>query len=113
MLKDQDQAIRIEYTGKLAGDEIKFARKVGDIATTEIVAKRVKEPAMGGTMMMDRRDARILRSRNLSGVGFCSGHNFNIRRRLPGVFVPVNRQHPWEQLNFIVEELESPSPAAE
>jgi hypothetical protein len=53
MLKNQDQDIRIEYKGKLAGDEIKFTRKVGDIATTEIVAKRVKEPAAGGAMMMD------------------------------------------------------------
>jgi hypothetical protein len=35
-----DQEIRIEYTGKLAGDQIKFTRKVGDIATMEIVAKR-------------------------------------------------------------------------
>jgi FKBP-type peptidyl-prolyl cis-trans isomerase 2 len=42
-LKIQDQDIRIDYTGKLAGDEIKFTRKVGDFATTEIVARREKE----------------------------------------------------------------------
>jgi FKBP-type peptidyl-prolyl cis-trans isomerase 2 len=50
MLKFQDQEIRIDYTGKLAGDEIKFTRKVGDFATTEIVAKREKEaaPAVAG-----------------------------------------------------------------
>jgi FKBP-type peptidyl-prolyl cis-trans isomerase 2 len=41
-LKFQDQDIRIEYNGKIAGDEIKFTRKVGDFATTEIVAKREK-----------------------------------------------------------------------
>jgi hypothetical protein len=35
-------AIRIEYTGKIAGDEIKFTRKVGDFATEEFVAKREK-----------------------------------------------------------------------
>jgi F5/8 type C domain len=35
-----DQEIRIEYTGKLAGDQIKFTRKVGDFATMEVVAKR-------------------------------------------------------------------------
>ena len=44
-LKIQDQDIRIEYTGKIAGDEIKFTRKVGDFATTEIVAKREKASA--------------------------------------------------------------------
>jgi hypothetical protein len=38
------QEISIEYTGKMNGDdEIKFTRKVGDFATEEIVAKRVKE----------------------------------------------------------------------
>jgi hypothetical protein len=34
--------IRIVYTGKIAGDEIKFSRHVGDYATEELVAKRVK-----------------------------------------------------------------------
>jgi hypothetical protein len=34
--------IEITYTGKIAGDEIKFTRKVGDFATEELVAKRVK-----------------------------------------------------------------------
>jgi starvation-inducible outer membrane lipoprotein len=43
-----DQEIRIEYKGKLAGDEIKFTRKVGDFATTEIIAKRVKAPSIAG-----------------------------------------------------------------
>ncbi len=37
-----DMAIRIEYTGKLAGDQIKFTRKVGEFATEEAVATRVK-----------------------------------------------------------------------
>ena len=45
LLKFQDMEIRIEYTGKLAGDEIKFSRKVGDFATEELVAKRVKPAA--------------------------------------------------------------------
>ena len=44
-LKFQDQDIRIEYKGKLAGDEIKFTRHVGDVATEEMVARRVKEAA--------------------------------------------------------------------
>lgn len=34
--------IAIAYTGKPAGDEIKFTRKVGDFATEELVAKRAK-----------------------------------------------------------------------
>ncbi len=42
-LKFQDNEIRIEYTGKVAGDEIKFHRKVGDFAEEDFVAKRVKE----------------------------------------------------------------------
>ncbi|HVS54110.1 MAG TPA: hypothetical protein VHD62_17270 [Opitutaceae bacterium] len=44
-LKFQDQEIRIEYKGKVAGDELKLHRKVGDFAEYDIVAKRVKEDA--------------------------------------------------------------------
>jgi hypothetical protein len=43
MLDFQGNQVSITYTGKLAGDEIKFTRKVGDFATEEFVAKRVKE----------------------------------------------------------------------
>ncbi len=42
-MKFQDQDVRIEYKGKLAGDELKLTRKVGEFATEELVAKRVKE----------------------------------------------------------------------
>jgi hypothetical protein len=38
----QDQKVRIAYTGKISGDEIKFTRKVADFASEEFVAKRVK-----------------------------------------------------------------------
>ena len=34
--------IRIEYKGKVVGDEIKFTRQVADFATEEFVARRVK-----------------------------------------------------------------------
>ncbi len=34
--------IRIEYTGKVDGDQIKFTRKVGEFATEELVAERSK-----------------------------------------------------------------------
>jgi hypothetical protein len=36
------QPIRIEYKGALDGDQIKFTRKVGDIATEEFTASREK-----------------------------------------------------------------------
>ena len=38
----QGMPLRIEYKGKLSGDEIKFTRKVADVATEELVAKRAK-----------------------------------------------------------------------
>jgi hypothetical protein len=34
--------LKVTYTGKISGDEIKFTRKVGDFATEELTAKRVK-----------------------------------------------------------------------
>jgi hypothetical protein len=38
------QSVKIAYSGKLVGDELKLKREVGDgIATEEIVAKRAKE----------------------------------------------------------------------
>jgi hypothetical protein len=39
------QEVRIEYKGKVTGDEMKLTRNVGEFATEELVAKRVKEPA--------------------------------------------------------------------
>ena len=38
----QGQPLRINYKGKVSGDEIKFTRQVGDVATEEFVAKRAK-----------------------------------------------------------------------
>jgi hypothetical protein len=38
----EGQPLRIEYKGKVSGDEIKLTRKVADVATEELVAKRVK-----------------------------------------------------------------------
>jgi F5/8 type C domain-containing protein len=45
VLRRDDQEIRIEYSGKLKDNEIKFTRKVGDFATMDIVAKRDSESA--------------------------------------------------------------------
>lgn len=42
MLELQDQQIRIEYKGKVNGDEMKLTRKVGDFGSSEAVAKRAK-----------------------------------------------------------------------
>ncbi len=39
----QGNEIRIDYTGTVAGDEIKFKRQVGEFATEELVAKRSGE----------------------------------------------------------------------
>jgi hypothetical protein len=41
-LNYQGNALRVEYQGKISGDEIKFTRKVGDFVTEELVAKRAK-----------------------------------------------------------------------
>ena len=38
----QGMTIRIEYTGIITGDEIKFTRKVAEFATEELTAKRQK-----------------------------------------------------------------------
>ncbi len=45
MLKLQDNEVRIDYTGKVSDNEIKFTRKVGDFATEEFAAKRVEAGA--------------------------------------------------------------------
>jgi hypothetical protein len=43
MLDFEGTTVPIAYTGKVAADEIKFTRKVGDFATEEFVARRVKQ----------------------------------------------------------------------
>ena len=44
-LKFNDQEIRVEYKGTNTVEGIKFARKVGDFATEDVVATRVKDAA--------------------------------------------------------------------
>ena len=49
-MKIQDNEITVTYTGKIAGDEMKLTRVVGDFGTEQLVAKRVKaeaKPAAG------------------------------------------------------------------
>lgn len=43
-LQLEDREISITYSGTVAGDELKLTRQVGDIATEELVAKRVTGP---------------------------------------------------------------------
>ena len=44
-LKFQEVELRIEYKGKVAGDEMKLTRQIGDVATEQLVARRVKSPS--------------------------------------------------------------------
>jgi hypothetical protein len=39
----QGSTVRIEYKGTIKGDEIAFTRNVGEFASEQLVAKRVKE----------------------------------------------------------------------
>jgi hypothetical protein len=41
-LKFQDMEMRVVYKGKISGDEIKFNRQVGEMASEDFVAKRSK-----------------------------------------------------------------------
>lgn len=40
-----DMTIRVTYTGRITGDELKLTRQVGEFATEQVVAKRVKAEA--------------------------------------------------------------------
>jgi hypothetical protein len=42
MMKFQDMDLKINYKGKVTGDEISFTRQVGEFATEVFVAKRQK-----------------------------------------------------------------------
>jgi F5/8 type C domain len=44
-LNFQDNELHIEYKGTISGDEMKLTRQVGDVATEELVARRVKQTA--------------------------------------------------------------------
>jgi hypothetical protein len=41
-LKYEGQEMRVVYKGKISGDEIRFNRQVGEFASEDFVAKRVK-----------------------------------------------------------------------
>ena len=58
----QGNDITISYSGHLAGDEIKFTRKVGDFATEEMVARREKTTDVTGQWQAEF-DTRIGRQK--------------------------------------------------
>lgn len=49
MMKFQDTDLKINYKGKIAGDEISFNRQVGDFGAEDFIAKRVKDEAAPAT----------------------------------------------------------------
>jgi len=57
----QGTEIRIEYKGKVSGDEIRFTRNVGEFATEELIARRGESQATSpaqGTAAQPQRRAR-------------------------------------------------------
>lgn len=56
-LKIQDNEVKITYTGKISGTEIKFTRKVGDFGSSEATAKRERsEPRRGASIQLGPDD---------------------------------------------------------
>lgn len=45
----QDNEIRIEYKGKVSGDQIQFTRQVGEFATEELMARRIQQTTSAST----------------------------------------------------------------
>ncbi len=75
MLAFNDQELRIEYQGELAGDEIKFTRKVGDFATMQIVAKREgAEPAGKITLKVVKVDSEETAGEDGKGANAVDGN---------------------------------------
>src|SRR5438034_10621469 len=60
-LKIQDNELRITYTGKISGNEIKFTRKVGDFGSSEATAKRdgAQTPAAPGQRGQGAQSGRL------------------------------------------------------
>ncbi len=56
----QDNELRIEYTGKVSTDSIKFTRKVGDFGSTEAVAKKDPPSAAAPAGRVGRGNAPIV-----------------------------------------------------
>jgi len=69
LFKFQDNEVRIEYTGKVDENEIKFTRKVGDFATEDLVAKRVQTSAAPATASPTNAAVREQPRRGPGGFG--------------------------------------------
>ncbi len=73
LFKFQDNDIRIEYKGKLAGNEIKFTRQVGEFATEELTAKRVQVAAPAAPALASSTNAAAPGQRGRGGRGGFGG----------------------------------------
>jgi hypothetical protein len=56
-LKFGDNELRIVYTGRLYGDEIKFHRKVGDVAEEDFTARRLPEAGVSAEPKVETNSA--------------------------------------------------------
>jgi hypothetical protein len=54
----QGQELRIDYRGKISGDEIKFTRNVAEMVSEDLVAKRVKAATQPATQPATRPAAK-------------------------------------------------------
>jgi enterochelin esterase family protein len=63
-LEFQGNRIRIEYTGELAGNELKLTRQVGEFATETLVASRIEHPSPAEATRGRRRAERMRRPRS-------------------------------------------------
>jgi enterochelin esterase-like enzyme len=71
-LKIQDNELRITYTGKISGNEIKFTRKVGDLGSSDATAKRegTTPKAEGATTQATSTNAGTNAAEGRRGRGF-------------------------------------------
>ena len=71
-LKIQDNELRITYTGKISGNEIKFTRKVGDFGSSDATAKRegTTPKAEGATTQVTSTNAGTNAAEGRRGRGF-------------------------------------------
>jgi enterochelin esterase-like enzyme len=70
LLNVQDNELRITYTGKILGDQIKFTRKVGEFGSSEATAKRGgAAPAAAQTASTNSSSTNAPESRRGRGFG--------------------------------------------
>jgi putative heme-binding domain-containing protein len=87
--------VRVSYTGKIVGDEIRFTRKIGTFATEELVAKRGKsKPAASSRRDADGgRPPATVRATPASALKVVRGFRAELLYS-----VPKDRQGSWVNL---------------